>query len=66
MTLPPGDVAAPLYTAVGPDAFAKVSEWLNDVAAEHSLEVYPTGQIAAPSVAWLAEAVAFYDPRAGT
>lgn len=65
MTLPPGDVAAPLYDTIGPDAFAAVSSWLNDVAAEHALEIHPTGRIAAPSVAWLAEAVAFYNPEPG-
>lgn len=62
MTAPPGHVAAPLYRQIGPEAFEAVSTWLNDIAADHGLEIHPGGRVISPSVAWLAEAVAFYNP----
>jgi hypothetical protein len=62
VTLPPGDVAAPLYEAIGPDAFTEVAHWLQDIAADHGLEL-DDGKVISPSVAWLAEAVTFYTPE---
>lgn len=53
-----GHVAKPLMDAVGPDMYAKVAEWLRDVAAEHAVEA--DGKVIGPSVSWLAEAVTFY------
>lgn len=60
MSLPPGDVAKPLYDAIGSDAFVRVAHWLQDVAADHGLEA--DGKVISPSVSWLADAVTFYDP----
>ena len=53
-------VAAPLFEAVGSEAYAKVAEWLRDVAAEGALGW--GSEVHAPSVSWLAETVTMFDP----
>jgi hypothetical protein len=63
MTLGPGHVAGALYDQLGPDAYAVVSTWLNDVAADFGLETHPDGRVISPSVVWPAEAVALYNPE---
>ena len=55
-------VAADLYKTLGPDGFDAVGRWLRDVANEHALGV--GDNVHGPSVAWLAEAVTFFDPKA--
>lgn len=62
MSLPPDDIAKPLYDSIGPKAFNVVVHWLQDVAADCALETYPEGKVISPSVSWLADAVTFYDP----
>lgn len=54
-----GHVTQPLGDALDPQSFAVVAAWLRDVASEHALEV--DDRVLSPSVAWLAEAVTFYE-----
>lgn len=55
-----GAVAARLYELLGEPRFSQIGEFLRDVANEHALDV--DGKVISPSVAWLAEAVTFYEP----
>ena len=57
-----GHVAAPLYDKLGPEHFRVVADWLRDVASDFALETENPNKIHPPSVAWLAEAVTFYEP----
>jgi hypothetical protein len=56
-------VAAPLANTIGPENLNHVAAWLRDVASEHALET-TDGKVHSPSVAWLAEAVTYYEPQA--
>lgn len=65
MRLAGREFAAPLYEAIGPEAFALVAEWHRDVASVSAVGVEENGEtrVISSSVAWLAECVSFYEPE---